>query len=1091
METSTSLGSSTDGADSETWQYNWTLGYGSGNSTESITYPSSLSSTLSTAQLTLDPANNVIATTNALGDVATSAYNDAAANVMPELLWSYPGESSNGPTDPPSGSWTYAYNSYGQMIQATDPLGNSTYYVYYLTTRYIDSPTTQLCEIIPSTVATEFGTGSCTGQSNTGPGSPTTGATTFTYDDFGNLASTTVDQGDTSSGADPQTTTYSHNIMGDMLWTIPPAGQSGVQSSANPYATVSTYSPLNLLTSVTPPGQGATTFNYDAASNLVGTAGPASTTSTVYDGDNRPCYELVAGPGSGSGLTCSSAPQAGSTSTSYVPGGANVESTTDALGSTTSYYYGDLAYPNSPTEVVDPAGSETQYSAYNDYGNVCVQGDVPINAEGTTSQCDDVLGDSASSYNALGNELTSVDQLGNATTNSYGDSAYPTLLTSSTNALGNTISYSYDADGRLLGTTNPDGSSIDLAYDPDGRTCSESTTGTSYPCGTGIGVSGVTTFAYNGANERTSMDSYSPGAAVTSYTYQGGELAGLTDSNAKSVSYLYNYAGQVQCVAYPVATGSTCGTLSSPATASTSNTIVSDGYDLAGRLSTVTDWLGNKTTYSYGDANDPGAVTTITYPTSTGLSASYTYDSNGNVAGLAAGSLINDSWTYNPDEQVATTTINGTGSGTVSYNANRQITAATNLAGSSSNDAYTVAANGEITTDAPPSGPVTNFTYNAGDELCNESTTLIACGTAPSSGTNYQFTANGERSVATPYANGTAEPATYYAWNALGELCNIAANATTCGTQPTSGTNYIYNGDGLRVTASTATATTDYAWDVVSGGSLPLDINDATTAAGATTNTSYLYGPLLFGGTAPVEQITTTPTGSSASFLVSNPTGVQEVVGSTGTTEELAVYSLYGVPTITQGSDVTPFGFQGSYTDPTGLIYLVNRYYDPATDQFLSVDPDVAATGQPYVFTNDDPLNDEDPLGTDIEGAPEWGYFGGPNAGTTPTPDGGIPESQVLSSEASEIDVESLRGSAKVEAHNMEYSKDGRLSRPYGSSPLTMREIIKSPPEVDEEDPGALKWVVKGTLNGTPGTYELVINPSTETIYHFVFVGGK
>jgi RHS repeat-associated protein len=67
--------------------------------------------------------------------------------------------------------------------------------------------------------------------------------------------------------------------------------------------------------------------------------------------------------------------------------------------------------------------------------------------------------------------------------------------------------------------------------------------------------------------------------------------------------------------------------------------------------------------------------------------------------------------------------------------------------------------------------------------------------------------------------------------------------------------------------------------------------------------------------------------------------------------------------TIRSGTEVTPFGFQGSYTDSTGYIYLINRYYDPATDQFLSIDPDVAATDQPYVFTNDDPLNAEDPLG--------------------------------------------------------------------------------------------------------------------------------
>jgi hypothetical protein len=42
---------------------------------------------------------------------------------------------------------------------------------------------------------------------------------------------------------------------------------------------------------------------------------------------------------------------------------------------------------------------------------------------------------------------------------------------------------------------------------------------------------------------------------------------------------------------------------------------------------------------------------------------------------------------------------------------------------------------------------------------------------------------------------------------------------------------------------------------------------------------------------------------------------------------------------------------------------VFNRYYDPTTDQFLSVDPAVAQTNQPYVFTNDNPLNATDPLG--------------------------------------------------------------------------------------------------------------------------------
>jgi RHS repeat-associated protein len=42
---------------------------------------------------------------------------------------------------------------------------------------------------------------------------------------------------------------------------------------------------------------------------------------------------------------------------------------------------------------------------------------------------------------------------------------------------------------------------------------------------------------------------------------------------------------------------------------------------------------------------------------------------------------------------------------------------------------------------------------------------------------------------------------------------------------------------------------------------------------------------------------------------------------------------------------------------------LVDRYYDPATGQFLTVDPLVDETGQAYAYTGDDPVNGTDPLG--------------------------------------------------------------------------------------------------------------------------------
>jgi uncharacterized protein RhaS with RHS repeats len=42
---------------------------------------------------------------------------------------------------------------------------------------------------------------------------------------------------------------------------------------------------------------------------------------------------------------------------------------------------------------------------------------------------------------------------------------------------------------------------------------------------------------------------------------------------------------------------------------------------------------------------------------------------------------------------------------------------------------------------------------------------------------------------------------------------------------------------------------------------------------------------------------------------------------------------------------------------------LVDRYYDPNTGQFVTVDPDVDETGQPYAYAGGDPANASDPLG--------------------------------------------------------------------------------------------------------------------------------
>lgn len=48
------------------------------------------------------------------------------------------------------------------------------------------------------------------------------------------------------------------------------------------------------------------------------------------------------------------------------------------------------------------------------------------------------------------------------------------------------------------------------------------------------------------------------------------------------------------------------------------------------------------------------------------------------------------------------------------------------------------------------------------------------------------------------------------------------------------------------------------------------------------------------------------------------------------------------------------------------LVFLNNRYYDPTTGFFLSVDPLVATTGQPYLYANGNPTTLSDPSGPGV-----------------------------------------------------------------------------------------------------------------------------
>jgi RHS repeat-associated protein len=120
---------------------------------------------------------------------------------------------------------------------------------------------------------------------------------------------------------------------------------------------------------------------------------------------------------------------------------------------------------------------------------------------------------------------------------------------------------------------------------------------------------------------------------------------------------------------------------------------------------------------------------------------------------------------------------------------------------------------------------------------------------------------------------------------------------------------------------------------------------------------------IFAGSGTPAEQVNLS-TGTIVYLVADSLGSVRGAVASSGSLSGSVDYDAWGNPETAGGlSSYTPVGFAGAYTNLSGKVYLIGRYYDPATGQFLSVDPLVAQTQQAYVYVEDDPVNAIDPTG--------------------------------------------------------------------------------------------------------------------------------
>ena len=106
----------------------------------------------------------------------------------------------------------------------------------------------------------------------------------------------------------------------------------------------------------------------------------------------------------------------------------------------------------------------------------------------------------------------------------------------------------------------------------------------------------------------------------------------------------------------------------------------------------------------------------------------------------------------------------------------------------------------------------------------------------------------------------------------------------------------------------------------------------------------------------------------TVTYVYTDPNGTPLAEADThGNITKTYDYTPYG--TVALGSPPNGPGYTGHVNDSeTNLVYMQARYYDPATGQFLSVDPESPAAGNisnfnRYVYVGNNPINHIDPNG--------------------------------------------------------------------------------------------------------------------------------
>ena len=930
-------------------------------------------------------------TTDPLGHVSMRAY-DANGNLCATLspaAYSSGQRLSNCPTTPtPNVAATLSRNLYGSptiTATASNASGGSTFTFYNANNDPVavvgplgnpatcDPLTQSACPHTSYTTYNELGV--VTSSAAPATKSSTPGPTTRSFiDPNGNTVATTDSSGGTTITIPTSLGTTQATAPADAL-----VGSCSLRSlvALCPRASFSLSDAAGNVTTVAQPtasgsGVSVATTVYDPMGNVASSTDETGTTTTsVYDANGETLSTIstnatvTTGSTSAynpSGTVCWSTPL-------VVSGTANCANPPlGSLNQTTLNYYdqdgrlvattnpGTVAFsPATPTSC-NPLTTTTcdgvTYYSFDEVGhnveNITPAG--PSTARGVTTNA----------FDANGNLVAIVTPIG------AGTGCNPTVTSTCLGA-----SYStYDAQNRLLSVSYTDGTpTVSYTYNADGTKATE-TDGT-----------GTSTFHYDSA----------------------GRLLDTTNGAGAVTTWGYNDAGQLVCQSYDNNAGNTCASpLAGSSTPPTG--LVTFTYDDQGRASSLITWNAVTLTTAYDCSGGKAWVSTATasvrscdathlalpaVPTDpSAITTTFTQNASGQMMNQAtttnhgSTNLLSFSFTYDELSRLksSTPTVNAVTMATdrYGYDPTSRVTSGP-ITGTTGNPTYAYGPTGAITK------ATTHFTsagYAPNGQLCWTSFATVAvpsCASPPPASsspltqapTTFTYDQNGNRTSSTSPTTSSA-----LTWQATsGRLICINTSGTTCSTSSPSATStlYSYDGEGHRTTSANNGVTNTFTWDTSSSQLL------------ADSTHNYLY---LSGSASPDLQINLAT--GTVDLLIqdhnANTRGVVQVTGATSSLNGKLVnytdYDAYGNPITESGGATNPggmanggvatdtstsFAFGAGYSDSSNLTYLVHRYLDNETGQFISIDPLVDQTREAYVYAGDGPTMGIDPMGTDVE----------------------------------------------------------------------------------------------------------------------------